>query len=71
MAISVEIAPNILNQDNWIDYKDIVIIKFPDNTENETEIYIQYNTVEGRYDISCFTKGDEDHTTFEYYPITE
>lgn len=68
MAISVEIAPNILSDDGWIDFKDIVILKFPDNGEEETEIYIQYNTVDGKYDISCFTKGDEDHTVFDYYP---
>ncbi len=65
MAVTVEIGANV-SHDGWLYAKDIVILKFPDNRDNETEIYIQYNTEDDLYQISCFTAGDADHTVFEY-----
>ncbi len=68
MTVSVEIAPNKYHPDKWLYLKDIVILTYKDNADNETEIYIQYNVEIGKYQISCFTQGDEDHTVFTYTP---
>ncbi len=73
MTVSVEIAANKYHQlptDTvpWLYLKDIVILTYKDNADNETEIYIQYNVEIGKYQISCFTQGDTDHTVFTYTP---
>ena len=67
MSVLVETEPNIYHQEQLY-IKDIVILTFDDIPGKEVEIYIQYNIEIGKIQISCYTKGDEDHTVFTYTP---
>ncbi len=70
MAVKVEIGANLYHQGELY-AKDIVILTYDDNHDKETQIYILYDVEDGKYQISCFTQTEDDHTLFDYTPLAE